>query len=463
MEKASSQMLFFAACGVSALFAGCAHTAPSSNTIRPAATVGATAQGLSWKPLYEPGSGGAMTDVSVSPFNSRRILVAGDMLGVGVSTDRGESWAATFGFKAWEMASFSWHPTKPNVVWVGSMSGPCLSTDGGVHWQEKRAGFPAPGFGYSAPIEKVLFDPNDAEHLLAIGGSSRHWSAPNKPLWGVIWESKNGGESWTRLTTITPDGSSNAANADGDNITWATFAPKSSTRLYARSDRAGMLSSNDGGKSWTRCNTGLPPTSWGRVAMHPSNPNILWASTDNYLPEGAKVRVPGGVYKTINGGKNWTNSSKGLGTLAVGDDPNQTARYAAIAVAPTNPNLLYVNTYSYNTGTTYKSEDGGANWRISVSKQNLGFEENDAAKLSAFQLETACPAGMGLSGLAFDPKNADAVYGYNTEFIPRTLDGGRTWNDATSKKSGDGWRGRGYGGWVSTNFRFNPHRRGQSI
>lgn len=166
------------------------------------ATAAPPATPLHWQPLGEPGCGGAMVGLAVSPFDSKRLLVSGDMLGVGLSTDQGNSWQATYGFKTWEMSDLTWHPTDPNTVWIGSMSGPYVSHDGGVHWASKRAGMPAPiGYGYSVPIEKVLFDPADATHahLLACGGSSRHWGFDggqgDHATWGVVWESHDSGEA----------------------------------------------------------------------------------------------------------------------------------------------------------------------------------------------------------------------------------------------------------------------------
>ncbi len=90
--------------------------------------------------MGEPGSGGAMVDVSVSPADSKRILVSGDMLGVGLSEDGAESWQSTFGFKSWECGSFTWHPSDGKTVWVGMANGPYVSRDGGRTWVEKRGG-----------------------------------------------------------------------------------------------------------------------------------------------------------------------------------------------------------------------------------------------------------------------------------------------------------------------------------
>src|SRR3972149_924650 len=53
---------------------------------------------LQWEALYEPGSGGWISSVAVSPHDPKRVLVGGDMLGVGLSEDGGDSWQSTFGF-----------------------------------------------------------------------------------------------------------------------------------------------------------------------------------------------------------------------------------------------------------------------------------------------------------------------------------------------------------------------------
>ena len=435
-------------------------------------------QPLTWQPLYEPGSGGAMTDLAVSPHDSRRVLLAGDMLGVGLSLDRGDSWQPTYGFKSYEIGSFSWHPTDPQTVWVGTMSGPYLSHDGGANWTEKRAGMGEKEWGrYSAPIEQVTFDPNDVAHLIAIGGSSRGWRAdvPNGAGWGRVWESRDGGDSWKMLTILQTDGTTTSdAKIVGDNIVWAQFAGKSSSKIYAIGAEVGFVISSDGGATWTPSNAGLPPMNsdtggiWKgivhRAAVSPVNPDVLWVGVNNYVPPGQTKRVPGGVYKSVDGGKNWTESSNGLGQHE-DQDPNQASRYKAIAVAPSEPNVLYANDMAWSTGVVYKSVDGGENWKAIATRANVGEDAMKAGRDRLFQIETAIDTGLGMVALDVDPHDANAVYGYSTSYISRTLDGGVTWNDATSLQvaGADGWRGRGYAGWVATNFRFNPYKQGESI
>ena len=157
---------------------------------------------LHWSTLNEPGSGGAITALAVSPHDARRVLVGGDMLGIGVSEDRGERWQPGIGLPSYEIGEFTFHPKEPLVVWAGTMSGPCVSRDGGHRWEWKRQGFPTVAWGgYSAPIQKILFDPQHAGRLLAFGGSRRRWGFAR-------WQDDVGGvgepRRWRTLDGVEP-------------------------------------------------------------------------------------------------------------------------------------------------------------------------------------------------------------------------------------------------------------------
>ena len=86
--------------------------------------------------------GGRVTGLAVDPVDPNVMLVGGDMLGVGLSEDGGHSWQATSGFSSWEINAFTWPASDPRVVWVGTLSGPYESMDGGHTWVSRRAGMP---------------------------------------------------------------------------------------------------------------------------------------------------------------------------------------------------------------------------------------------------------------------------------------------------------------------------------
>ncbi|MEL7485856.1 MAG: hypothetical protein AAGJ87_01430, partial [Pseudomonadota bacterium] len=135
--------------------------------------------GFAWQSLREPSIGGRVDSIGISPHDPDLVLIGGDLLGVGRSADGGETWQSASGFLSWEISDFTFHPTDPDIIWVGTLSGPHLSEDGGVTWNPMREGLPAPEFGmFTAPVERILFDPGveDGSSLLAFGGDHRSFS-----------------------------------------------------------------------------------------------------------------------------------------------------------------------------------------------------------------------------------------------------------------------------------------------
>ena len=119
----------------------------------------------------------------------------------------------------------------------------------------------------------------------------------------------------------------------------------------------------------------------------------------------------GGVWKTDDGGINWANVSDGF---------FKTGSVGAIAVAPSNPNVVYVGmgeacfrgNASYGDGV-YKSTDAGKTWT------HLGLEAT--RQIGRLQVDPTNPdiAYVAALGDAWGPNPDRGVY--------RTRDGGRTW------------------------------------
>lgn len=424
-----------------------------------AATQTQAAEGVTWKPLYEPGCGGWITSVRISPHDPNRILIGGDMLGIGLSTDRGDSWTPARGLPSYEIGDFTWHPTEPMTVWAGTMSGPVLSTDGGATWASRRDGFPpVQGGTYGSPVERVLFDPNDTNRLVTVGGSSRGWEAPKGAQWGQVYESHDSGKSWKLVGQLTDE------KGEGQNIRSMAFAAKSSTTLYAGGISFGVRVSTDGGKTWVDRSEGLPSRSVERVIAHPTKPDTLWVCTGTG-PGADELRVPGGVYRSDDAGKTWQPLVNGL-SQARARDGNMTANYKGFDVSPSNPDHMVVSDGSWNRGGVYVSTDGGQHWRLAATRSNLGHEK-DTPNDPAFAPKTAYFSGIAQTVASFDPKNPSVIFTAGSEFALRTRDGGKTWDDSTAlmpnPANDKAWRGRGYSGLCSIWFAFHPTDKGRAF
>jgi hypothetical protein len=115
---------------------------------------------------------------------------------------------------------------------------------------------------------------------------------------------------------------SGTANKGNSLPSWSTMGPNSTPGGYAGLGRVNA------------------------IAFHPSNNNIFWI--------GAPA---GGLWKTIDGGVNWTTNTDNLALLGV----------SGIAITPSNPNIMYVATGDGDAGDTHsigvlKSTDGGVTW-----------------------------------------------------------------------------------------------------
>jgi photosystem II stability/assembly factor-like uncharacterized protein len=101
----------------------------------------------------------------------------------------------------------------------------------------------------------------------------------------------------------------------------------------------------------------------GAVAIDPSNPKVVWVGTGESWTRNS-VSVGDGVYKSTDGGENWTNV--GL---------KDSERIAKILVDPRDGNTVYVcaTGHLWDDGAergVYKTGDGGRTWRKVLAGAN---------------------------------------------------------------------------------------------
>lgn len=376
-----------------------------------------------WQPLQEPGVGGWISSVGISPHNPKHLIVGGDLLGVAVSDDGGNSWIGGQGLKSWEIEEITFDRQLPNKIWLATKSGPYISNDYGKTWKEKRKGFPDFEWGkYVAPVQQILIDPSNSSRLLAFTGNQRRLD-PDNSHQGEVYQSLDGGENWQKISSI-----GTVTEDRGNNIFDVNFAGASSERLFAATEQ-GLFRSNDAGFTWHGPMGNLPPGVQQTVATHPKNPDIVLATVEGK-----------GIYRSTNGGKTFDLSSSGINKIS-----NRTS-FDHIRFASSNPNIVLAGVSHPNN--TYISRNGGRIW----------------SKVSGHQ-DTAYPMQTQyFRALAINPNDSSHIVGGTGVSIWQSSNSGNTWQDISSTQLSDGtWKGNGYSGLVVINIRWNPYNPEQSF
>ena len=367
-----------------------------------------------------------MTGLAVSPADPNIVLVGGDMLGVGVSDDGGSSWQATSGFASWEVNAFTWDVANPYEVWVGTMSGPYESLDGGHTWSAERVGLPTGDYPYSAPVQKVLIDASYSEHMLAFGGNQRQFKAGGTGAlhYGLVYESTDGGQHWSTIANI----------GTNWNILDVVGSPDLAM-LYVAVLGHGMFKSTDGGDSWTPVDSGLPSGQVTALTGDPGDPNTVWAAVGHAPSAGNGVYAPGGIYETTNGGRTWTLESNGIPQIA-----SSSANYSTsmVSILRAGDGTLYTADQGYADQNRYESTDGGAHWAVA------------GGSFARFYPAAATPYAWASS------KNGGFVIGGSSDTLMASTDHGTTWQDVGSTQTATGgWDGNGFSGLLGTRVAFS--------
>jgi photosystem II stability/assembly factor-like uncharacterized protein len=247
-----------------------------------------------WQYLGPTNVTGRATDVAVADSGTtRRIYAAFATSGVWASDDRGTSWRALFDNQpSTSIGDLAVAKSNPNLLWVGtgeanlfraSMPGVGVfkSTDGGRTFSHA-------GLTDTQTIARILIHPANPE-IVYVAASGHAWT--ENEMRGVF-KTTDGGRTWAKV--LYKSAKTGAIDlvmdpASPDTLyaaTWQRTRRKwSDPRVEPGSTESGVWKTVDGGRTWTEAGSGLPaPQFRGRIGLDisPSNPKVLYAFVDNY-------------------------------------------------------------------------------------------------------------------------------------------------------------------------------------
>lgn len=274
--------------------------------------------------------------------------------GLYETTDGGETWHQLFSdnMSAWTYEALAIDPTDSETIYVGTTAmaasydeaDPNIifvnegiiykTTNSGKKWQELKTGLVP-----DLRAGKIFINPENASHLIfttmALPANKGGGQVKNDQL-GIL-ESKDGGESWTQLTSL-PQSARAVAEAD--------LAPTNFNHMFMTARLADgnedKYYSLDGGKSFNQVRT--------TVNLFRYDPH----DTQGLRLLGLNIFTSSrSLFESLDGGKTWT---------AYGSLPKEVSndlRVSNIVWDPSNANTVYLNGDQANI---WKSTDKGRTW-----------------------------------------------------------------------------------------------------
>ena len=248
-------------------------------------------------------------------------------------------------------------PFEPRTFYASSRTGVLKSTNAGKTWQDANQGLTG------LWVNAVALDPRQSGKIYAATRWGRFCSLDAGTSWKRIGESLHevrglavDPESALTFYSATPVDDQSLAGphllksryfyssgvlretegeAPEQGYTCVVVDPRSPRTVWAGSVR-GLRRSTDAGATWP--SAGLENEEITSLAVDPRNSSVVYAASKN-----------GGVFKTMDGGENWSSLSPDL----------KNKELTAVAIPAEKPEIVYAA--SHGKGL-FKSRDSGASW-----------------------------------------------------------------------------------------------------
>jgi photosystem II stability/assembly factor-like uncharacterized protein len=367
---------------------------------------------------------------------------------------------------AGRITAISVYEADPKVYWIASASGGLLKTvNNGItfeHQFDREA---------TVSIGDVCVAPSN-KNIVWVGTGENN--PRNSVSYGDgVYKSTDGGRTWTNmgLKKTFQIGKILIDPKNPDIVYVGALG-----RLYGSNPERGLFKTTDGGKTWEKVLYVNEHTGILDMRMHPTNPGTIIAATwerkrdgfdaflgpnvegDQYGP--IKNHEPGtALYKTTDGGKNWTKLAKGLPTTKLGR--------IGLDWYAKNPNIVYaiIDTEKSGMGppriaslkaSAEKTKDGiqvkgvnptGPAGKAGVKTGDVIKAVNGKAVDDVTKVNTAIAAALREAG-AGQKVTLSIARGDKTDDMVVAMGGGKGFGGKGGGFGGGGKKGGGGGGFA---------------
>ncbi|MBT8181052.1 MAG: hypothetical protein KJO53_05635 [Eudoraea sp.] len=295
--------------------------------------------------------------------------------------------------------------SQPSTFYMGATGGGLWKTeDYGTSWSNVSDGF------FKTPsIGAIAVAQNDPKIVYVGTGSDGLRS--NLIEGKGIYKSIDGGKTWLEsgLSNAGQIGAIRIHPVDHNIVYVAALG-----RAFNSNPERGLYKTTDGGKTWNKILFISDKTGISDIEMMPDNPNIIYAAAwkaerKPWTILSGGTPKEGGIYKSVDAGKNWSKLERWLPAKLIGK--------IDLEVCPADSKMLYALVEAPDDeGGLYISNDYGKT-----------FEQiSDEKKIRT--------RPFYYTNIKVDPNNPDVIYSMATDYM-KSIDRGKTWTELTSPHS----------------------------
>jgi len=266
-----------------------------------------------WRSIGPAIMSGRVTDIEGLASPSKTLYVAAASGGIWKTTNNGITFRPLFqNERTAAMGDLAIAPSDSMTIWAGTGeedSRNSISPGYGVY-KSTDAGLTWEHMGLEGTehIGRIVVHPFDSDivHVAALG-----------PLWREggdrgLYRTTDGGESWEQVKFVSDRAGfiDVAMHPENPDVLFAASWERIRGPYYLRSGGPGsaLWKSTDGGDSWAEVSGGgLPETELGRIGIdiNRSNPEVMYLMVEAAAPSEDEERLSG-LYRSEDGGETWT-------------------------------------------------------------------------------------------------------------------------------------------------------------
>jgi len=259
----------------------------------------ATLASFTWRNIGPADMGGRIADIAGIPSPSKTFYVAAAAGGIWKTTNAGTTFRPVFDHeRVISMGSLAIAPSDTNQVWAGTgeqNTRNSISPGGGIYKStDGGATWKLMGLEKTQQIGRIIVHPTDP-NIVYVAALGHAWDAnPDRGL----YKTTDGGKSWQLIKFVSDkagfvDVAMDPSNPD---VLYASSYERVRGPYFLRSGGPGsaLWKSTDAGKTWTKIEGGgFPPTMKGRIniAVSRSNPSTVYALVEADSMRGANHPV----------------------------------------------------------------------------------------------------------------------------------------------------------------------------